>query len=716
VNKLTRFYRELRRRQVFGVVALYAVASWAVIEVGDMAIDSGFVSGLITRDLFTLALIGFPLMLIAGWFYDITRTGLYRTPPAGADPSFDIRLQPRDYLFLLLLLAIWSGAFLYLHTPPAVEKSIAVLPFENRGNDPENATFAFGIHDDLMTQLQRVGDLKLIAAQSVRAIDRDMPIRLAGLKLGVAYIMKGTVERILNRMRVSVVLLDAGQGQQVWAGSFDRDLSAVNVFDVRDEITKAITGKLQSVLSPKERARVFDLPTTSLEASSHYARGRQLLVNRRPDDLLQALKEFETAVELDPQFALAWAGMADAAMLAGDVGAIGNEEDYQKRDLAVNRAMALNEELAEVWVAYGDLLPHRGAPQDEIIAALEKAIELSPNYALAYHRYAMNLSGWENSKQRLALYQKAMQLDPITPVYKANAAMQLLDLGRDREAMQVTMSLVESNPEFYGSYINLALLQARVGHFVEAIEWIKKGLQTAPANANLLDRLSTFYITLNAWDHVAEVRQIMVETLSPDDIRVPLLDFRVMEHKHDWPGLLELLDKLPAFWSDKPPIRYARGSVFFDMGDMPRAREYWEGLKRENWAGWPKVSEGNCLYVQVIMEAGDRALGHELLNQALQYLEVTMPGVTSHTDLDARQGICYLLEGEPDKALQFYQQRVDHGHVDEWWRTKLNHLWDPLREDPRFIAIDEKVEERIANQREHLFGLELSEKGIQQAK
>ena len=132
-------------------------------------------------------------------------------------------LQPKDYLLLLVLLVIWSGAYVYVHTPPVVEKSIAVMPFENRGNDPENANFAFGIHDDLMTQLGRIQDLKLIAQSSVNKIDPEASVQNTGLRLGAAYIMKGTVERVLDRIRVSVVLVEAAEAQQAWAGSFDRE-------------------------------------------------------------------------------------------------------------------------------------------------------------------------------------------------------------------------------------------------------------------------------------------------------------------------------------------------------------------------------------------------------------------------------------------------------------------------------------------------------------
>ncbi len=717
LNKLTHFYHELRRRRVFGVVALYAVAAWAVIEIGDMAISSGLVSGLTTRNLFTLALIGFPLVLIAGWFFDVTRNGVFRTAPATVGESYGASLQVKDYLLLTIMLAIWSGAYVYVHTPPPVEKSIAVMPFENRGNDPENAHFAFGIHDDLMTQLQRIGDLTLIAAPSVRAIDPDTPIQQAALKLGVAYIMKGSVERILDRIRVNVVLLDAAHEQQTWAGSYDRELSAINLFDIRDEITKAITGELQAILSPAEQSRVFDLPTTSLEANSHYARGRQLLVNRQPEELVQAMQEFEAAVEIDPDFALAWTGIADAALLLFSAGAMSLTEYGETQDRAVMKALSLNDRLGEVWVAYGDSLVRAGASNLEeshaALAAFEKAIELAPNYALAYHRYAMNLDGLEQTERRLALYRKAIQLDPMTPVYQNNLAAALRVLGREAEAMQLYTHLLESNPEFPFVYASIAGLHATGGGIAEAIQWASEGLQLAPAHAALLSDLAGYYVSLELWDQVAQVRQLMVERLDPGDYRLPILDFDILMRQLDWQGALEALEAFPAQYSEHPYVVALTGRVHFDMGNMQEAGNYWARL--ENWAYGPKANEGNCRNMQVIMQTGDEVRGRELLKEALNYFEFIMPSVTRHTDLDERRGICYLLDNQPDEALEFYAQRIDHGHFDDWWNIRLNPLLEPFREGPRMVGLDQKVEALISEEREMVLEMEGSEYAILKA-
>jgi len=410
VNNFLNFYRELRRRRVFSVVILYAIAAWAVIQVGDLAIDAGMLAGLSLRNLFVLAIIGFPLALIAGWFYDISRKGVVRTAPRGADESFEAYLQLKDYLLLFVLAVVWGGAYVYVHTPPPVNKSIAVMPFENRGNDPENASFALGIHDDLMTQLQRIGDLKLITGSSIAKMDADASVRIAGLKLGATYIMKGTVERVLDRIRVNVVLIEAAEEQQAWAGSFDRELSATNLFSIRDEITSAITKNLQSVLSPVEETRIFDLPTADMQAYRLYSRGRQLMTNRNKKELRQALKAFNQAVEIDPEFALAWVGVADSSYLLAPFDFDNIRENVRP---AIERALELNDQLGEAYISLGMVYAtEQKMEQAEI--AFQKGIALSPNYAQAYHWYIFAFEGPENLEKNLALMQKAALLDPLT--------------------------------------------------------------------------------------------------------------------------------------------------------------------------------------------------------------------------------------------------------------------------------------------------------------
>ena len=269
---LAKFIEDVRRRRVLPNAALYIVAAWVAIQVADLAIDAGVIRWAL-RDVFAAAFLGFPVALIASWFYDITRHGIVKTPPAGADSSFGKSLHKRDYLLFVVLVAVWAAGVFYIHTPAPVDKSIAILPFENLGNDPNNAIFADGMRIDLHTQLQNIHNLKIIERESTNRIDNDMSLPEMGLKLGAAYIMKGSVERVLDRVRINVILIDAQKVGQTWSTSLDRELTASNWFDIRDEISDVVTDKLQAVLSPAEQQRLVAVPTDNWPAHQAYLRG-----------------------------------------------------------------------------------------------------------------------------------------------------------------------------------------------------------------------------------------------------------------------------------------------------------------------------------------------------------------------------------------------------------------------------------------------------------
>jgi len=568
VNKLSNFYRELRRRRVFSVVALYTVAAWALIQVGDLAIDAGMLSGLSLRNLFVLAIIGFPLALIAGWFYDISRKGVVRTAPRGASESFMVSLQLKDYLLLLVLAVVWGGAYVYVHTPPPVNKSIAVMPFENRGNDPENASFALGIHDDLMTQLQRIGDLKLIASSSIAKMDTDASVQIIGLKLGATYIMKGTVERVLDRIRVNVVLIEAAEEQQAWAGSFDRELSASNLFNIRDEITSAITKNLQSVLSPAEESRVFDLPTANMQAYRLFSRGRQLMAIRLKKELQQALKAFNQAVEIDPEFALAWVGVADSSYLLA-----ANRFDDTQDNIrpAIDKALALNDQLGEAYVSLGmQYAREQNLEQAEI--AFQKGIELSPNYAQAYHWSTFAFEkGAETLKKALALEEKSAVLDPLSPIVLLNIADLLRNLGRYDEALDRYKQQVEFHPDYYLAYRRIGEFLIEYGHLAEGILWFRKAMEIEPENLMNYTFLAGSYMHFGDFETVANIREERVEKNDSKDFQLLILDFITLMSQGRSGELPVLLDEFPAEIAELPFTSAWQASVDLIAGDLQSA-------------------------------------------------------------------------------------------------------------------------------------------------
>src|SRR5207247_5298041 len=260
------------------------------------------------RGVIALMLIGFPVALVLGWVFDVTPQGIQATPTVAP------RKQLRRNLFLLVAIGvIISAATGFFVLPRAVahkvEKSVAVLPFENFSDDKENAYFADGIQDEILTDLAKVADLKVISRTSVmqykNAVKRNL--REIGQQLGVAHVLEGSVQRTGNRVRVTAQLIDARTDTHLWAERYDRDLA--DVFAIQSEIAKTIADHLQAKISPSEKAAIEKPPTTDLEAYDAYLHGLAytLKTGNTPANTLGAQKYLREAVRLDPTFALAWA-------------------------------------------------------------------------------------------------------------------------------------------------------------------------------------------------------------------------------------------------------------------------------------------------------------------------------------------------------------------------------------------------------------------------
>ena len=249
------------------------------------------------------------------------------------------RISTPEFAILTLLLLLGGGAFWYYQraseakrpshdgrhrrptgqSPAATDArpSVAVLPFENRSREADDAFFVDGIHDDILTQLTKVGALKVIARTSVEQFrDTKLTTREIGEKLGVTKVLEGGVQRAGDRVRINVQLIDAATDAHLWAENYDRELTAANIFAIQSEVAAAIAGALKAALTPGEQARIDAIPTQNLEAWQAYQLGKQRMAKRTSAALTEAEKYFRKAITLDAKFALAWAGLARHALTA----------------------------------------------------------------------------------------------------------------------------------------------------------------------------------------------------------------------------------------------------------------------------------------------------------------------------------------------------------------------------------------------------------------
>src|SRR5947199_414613 len=421
---MTGFFEEVKRRKVYRVAAAYIIAAGGIIQLASAAFPAWELPSWTLRVLIVSLLMGFPVALMLAWAFDITADGIQITP----DGAMSKRHARRNVIVLIacgLILSGGAGVFLLPRVAAhPVDRSIAVLPFQNLSDEKENAYFADGVQDDLLTNLSKIGNLKVISRTSVMSYRATQTsAREIGKALGVGTILEGSVRRVGNRVRVNVQLINAENDQHIWADDYDRELT--DVFAIQSDLAQKIAGELRAQLSPAEKAQIERKPTENSEAYLAFVEGHDLLT--RPDrlrtDTEKAEQLFERATRLDPNFSKAFAALAwvedwmyhtfdptparkakaqtaaeEALRLEPDLPeahlALGFyhyycERDYQRAldEFAIARKSLPNS--ADVYLAIGAIQRRQGK-WAESTANMEKAASLSPKDAFLLTNLADN--------------------------------------------------------------------------------------------------------------------------------------------------------------------------------------------------------------------------------------------------------------------------------------------------------------------------------------
>jgi TolB-like protein len=694
VDTTRHFFSEIGRRRVLATTALYVIAAWAAIQVADLSIEAGLLHWPL-RSVFVAAFLGFPVALIIAWFYDITRKGIVRTPPAGAPDSFDRSLGKKDYALLVSLAAIWVVANIIVYVPAPADRSIAILPFENRGHDPQGADLAFGVRLDLQTQLEALHDVRIIASTSTENVDTDLPVAVLAQQLGVAYVMRGTVERVLDRVRVSVTLVNANRDEQVWTSSWDRELDLTSLFDIRDDIATAVTNKLQATLSPQEAERIAGRPTDNFAAYQAYLLGKQRMARRTTGSLAEAIEFFEQAVEHDPQYALAWVGLAESSYLYMLYGGQDEEEWRPGIESAAQKARDLDRFSGE---AYAILAMIEGLFNGDDIAAERaflRALDLSPNYATAHHWYGEFLGGRARYDEALVRKRQALELDPASANTIVSVGNTLQSLGRFDEAMDFFLRAIDFDPDLPASYERIAdLYRYAYGRMDEAVAWQLEGIARDPHEA--MGSVYAGFIYLDLGDP-AEAEKWFGRTPMAGMFMEPLL-----LQRGDYAGSAEIARRSIA-WEPRMPNTLANLRNYdLRSGNAadPLAR-YELGYPELFADDAPIINDSNygvaIDLALVLARTGEQDSADLLLERSLEHIRtIRRFGIDGYGISDV---LVYSLQGDPKAALAALREAVDAGWRVYWWYY-LEH--DPnlesIRDRPEFQAILEEIRADMATQ------------------
>jgi len=654
------FFEELRRRKVYRVAIAYVVVSWALAQGLAQVLPVFDISNSVIRVVIALLLIGFPVALVLAWVFDVTSQGIRAT----STPSVPVARRRRNLIMLIAIGVIISVAAGFFLLPRAsarkVDKSIAVLPFQNLSDEKENAYFADGMQDDILTNLSKIGDLKVISRTSVMSYrDGARNAREIGKSLGVGTLLEGSVRRSGNRVRVNVQLINANNDEHIWAEDYDRELT--DVFAIQTDLAQKIASALQAKLSPNEKARLDRRPTKDSDAYLLYvqAHGYANRPDRFRDTSLKAEELFEQAIKLDRNFAAAYAGLSMVeSWLYHESEPI--PAHREKARLNAEESLRLQPNLPEGHLALGFSYYYGDRDYERALSEFEIAKRDLPNEADAYSAIAAIQRRQGKWAESTANFEKAVSLDPKNANVLFNLGLNYMAQRDFETADKIFDRAIAADPQAFASRgMKSALAIAWKGD----VGFVEKQLSLVPGEFDP-DGLVT----------AARVGILMLQRKFADALKL-LQQFRgeTLLYPDTGPCPKALLEgRLYLYQGDKTKAQAA----------FERARPVAEQLVRDA-PGDPGR------HVQLGAVLAGLGLKEEAVNEGRKAVESVPESQDAFEGPQATAALAeiYAWVGEYDEAFRLLDHllKVPNGLTVP--TLKLDPVWDPLRKDPRFQAL-----------------------------
>jgi TolB-like protein/Tfp pilus assembly protein PilF len=673
---LKTFFRELKRRNVYKVAIAYAVVAWLLMQVASQIFPFFDIPSWGVRLVVLLLIIGFPIALILAWAFELTPEGIKRTEDVDVGKSIRRKTGRKlDFLIIAVLLLVIAGLLFqrfHLKVSPAVssspEKSIAILPFENLSEDKANAYFADGIQEEILTRLAKIGDLKVISRTSTQRY-QSKPVNLAEIakQLGVANILEGSVQKAADQVRVNVQLVNAQNDSHLWAETYDRKLS--DIFGVESEIAKGIAESLQAKLTGREEQALAVKPTDNPEAYDAYLRGLAFEARSgASNDLVRkAIGFYERAVQLDPNFALAWARLsrADAYLYFrhGDTTAARRDaarialENAQK--LEPNSPATL---LASGWYQYHVLRDYGVAKTT--FKEVGKMLPSSSEVPFALGAVTRREGNWGES---VAEFEKALSLDPRNPEILLDAAWTYAELRQFPAALKLydrELDILPNDPERMA--MKAGIYQAE-GNLQEAAKLLSEVNAQTPSGAAF----------------VAKITQLRLERNLGEAVRL----LQARQTQFHFPSEIEKGgNQLLLAWA----LRLA-GDTASATATAEQARNTLEQLCKDqpdnaDLAGWLAMATAAL---------GEKNLALNEIQRAIMLLPSAKDPVKGPT-FEEGLALIQVTFGDNARAISTLTRLLQTSYVSWIYDTpvtpallRLDPTWDPLRADPAFQKLCE---------------------------
>ncbi len=670
----TNFFAELRRRNVFKVAVAYVIAGWALAQGIAQVFPVFDVPNWVIRLLVLIIMIGFPIALVISWAFELTPEGLKRTAVADAMPATDSHIK-YTWIYVAVIGAVLSVGLFSLGRYSAgskqsasddhTQKSIAVLPFDNLSDNKENRYFADGVQDQILTNLSKVSELKVISHTSVQQYQSGAPrnLRAIGKQLGVEYVVEGSVQRSPDKLRISAQLIDVRTDAQIWAETYDR--SAKDLFAIQSELARSIVAQLKTKLSPKQQAEIAEWETQDLLALEPYLQAKQIVDNYLVAadvraTLLKALQLLDQAIKRDEKFVSAYCYAARANDLLYFFDLDPTPDRILLAETAVNTALELRADSAEAHFAKADLLFRCRRDYDGALEELKIARPGLPNDPAFFI-----LSGYINRRR-----------------------------NHWPEATRDFSEAVAHDPTNANAYNLLADTHVLQRQFAKAVE-VYDHVIVAGGDTPLVQfrRTGNFF---NASGDSKPLREVVAEW--PDlDVAGGQTPVRIM---------FALIDddhaKAQSFLSASPrsdfqeidfsfyyPKAWFEAVIARDAGDSAKALAGFRTARAvlaQRLVVKPEHARTIAVLAQVDAALGDTELALQEAQHAIELMPISKDIYDGALVLEGLAQV-YTWSNQPAQAIEVLRKLVAMPGYTNYGRLKFHPLWKPLRGNPEFEKI-----------------------------
>jgi TolB-like protein/predicted Zn-dependent protease len=582
------------------------------------------------------------------------------------------------------------------------------MPFTNLSAESSNQFFADGIHDDLLTRISNIQDIKSISRSSVMTY-RDSKKKLAAIakELGVSTILEGGVQRAGDQVRINLQLIDAASDAPLWGQTYTRELSATNVFVVQAEITEAVAGALQAILTADERRQLEKLPTANLQALDAFFLGNQLYDQRTSGSVGQAILAYQEAIELDPEFALAYSKQASAMLAQIGVSGLPQKAQIEKSRPLIDQAILLDPQSSEAFNALGNWYRWSG-DTEKAFKAFEQAMALGPNNATALANHAsMIRHEMSDPTSAIKLYRKAVELDPLNIALKMQLAIAMTSVGLASEGIELVERIVAENPDSAIALRDLALLYSDFEfRHDKGIKILRRAYELDPnhptnsvVNAIMHWRLADYDNTALWMNNIARLIP------NPESARVyhgwafiaqgnlesarEIFERPVANHSLYWIGVFYL------------------GSVDTAEGRPDDAIERYKDYAA-NFNGEKYNTNFNygIAAVNAYRALDQQEKAQALIDQLVLAIKAN-PSVIYH-DSAIHDASIYALSGQAEAAIATLEEWANRGGATSLLQQDIRHGLGVLEDDPRYQSIRHTVNNRLSEQKANIARWEAS--------